>query len=62
MTEEELEGRCPCQDCNKRYATCHGECKDYLDWNKKHVEFARRAKRRRNEGRPYRDLNGYRKW
>ena len=24
---------CPCKDCNKRHATCHGECKDYLEWS-----------------------------
>ena len=23
---------CPCQDCNDRYATCHGECQKYLSW------------------------------
>ena len=22
----------PCKDCTKRNATCHGTCKDYLEW------------------------------
>lgn len=27
-------GNNPCKDCTKRSATCHGECKAYLDWKK----------------------------
>ena len=23
---------CPCKECNKRHATCHGSCVDYKNW------------------------------
>jgi hypothetical protein len=24
----------PCKDCNKRHAFCHGECKDYQEFER----------------------------
>ena len=26
--------KCPCKECDKRHALCHGTCKDYKEWEK----------------------------
>lgn len=43
---------CPCKDCKKRTANCHGKCKDYNKWKASGVEiekvyFFETIKRRR---------------
>ena len=38
----------PCKDCDKRHATCHSTCQDYLTWKKEYDEFMRRARSRRD--------------
>jgi len=25
--------KCPCKDCEKRSANCHGKCSDYKEWS-----------------------------
>lgn len=31
--------QCPCtQNCNKRSATCHSECEEYLQYEKEKIE------------------------
>ena len=40
---------CPCKDCEKRTASCHANCKDYIDWKKWHDEMA--DKERKESGK-----------
>ena len=37
----------PCKDCTKRSATCHADCKEYAEWQEKHIEERREANKER---------------
>ena len=30
--------KCPCKECEERYAGCHGKCPEYTEWKKSHDE------------------------
>lgn len=38
-----MNNECPCRFCEKRHATCHGNCESYAEWSKINSEI--RAKR-----------------
>lgn len=40
---------CPCKDCNKRSATCHGECEEYKQWSLENEEIRKMINRKKRE-------------
>lgn len=49
-------GKCPCFQCGKRHAGCHGSCEDYQAWHKLRVEAQAeivRKKERDNAAKDY---------
>lgn len=36
---------CPCKDCQKRNASCHANCNDYIDWKKWHEEAIKKERK-----------------
>jgi len=55
----------PCdRSCPNRSITCHGECKDYIEWAKRRAEVrAERYKRSRTEAMLNETIrNGRRNW
>ena len=41
----------PCYNCEKRNATCHGTCQDYLTWKKKNDAIAKAIRQKRASGK-----------
>lgn len=35
---------CPCKKCEKRHATCHGNCEEYKEWAKENEKFREKAR------------------
>ena len=39
--------KCPCIDCERRHATCHGKCEEYKEWKTGNDKLRERERKER---------------